>query len=75
MKHLLDLGLILGVFLAMIVTMMTFTFRGRRLARETTVAGTSQGPSDARILWVIFGSILAAMALAVVAGYLVFAHG
>jgi Na+-transporting methylmalonyl-CoA/oxaloacetate decarboxylase gamma subunit len=67
------LAIVLAAFLAILVTVIWFAFRERRLgkaiARDDVAA---QQASDARVLAVIFSAILGGMLLAALVAWIVF---
>jgi hypothetical protein len=67
------LALVICAFLAILVTVIFFAFRERRLGKsiaEDDVA--AQQASDARVLAVIFSAIVGGMLLTLVVAYVVF---
>ena len=67
------LALVIGAFLAILVTVIWFAFRERRMSKtigEDDVA--AQQASDARVLAVIFSAIVGGMLLTLIVAYLVF---
>jgi len=67
------LALVIGAFLAILVTVIYFAFRERRLGK--TIAeddAAAQQASDARVLAVIFSAIVGGMFLTLIVAYLVF---
>ncbi|HXZ47585.1 MAG TPA: hypothetical protein VEG27_01120 [Usitatibacter sp.] len=74
MTRLTALVLVLLALAGLMVTVMVLAFRGRRAAKRGAdgAGAAADGPSDEHILAVIFGSIVAGMALTIVAGFLIF---
>lgn len=68
-----SLALVIAAFVLLMATVMTLAFRERRAGR-TLVANdaAAQAASDARVMVVIFGSILGGMLLMLVTAVLVF---
>jgi hypothetical protein len=67
------LALVIGAFLAILVTVIWFAFRERRIGKtigEDDVV--AQQASDARVLAVIFTAIVGGMFLTLIVAYVVF---
>lgn len=68
-----SLALVIAAFVAMMGTVMALAFRERKVSRTVQLEDTAtQAASDARVLVVIFGSIIGGMLLMVVTAVLVF---
>jgi hypothetical protein len=68
-----SLALVIAAFVTLMAGVLTVAFRERRAARRIAAADTeAQGVSDARVLTVIFGSIIGGMVLTLVTASLVF---
>ena len=68
-----SLSLVIVAFVVLMGSVMALAFRERRLGRTVQIEDTAtQAPSDARVLVVIFGSIIGGMLLMVVTAVLVF---
>ncbi len=67
------LAIVLAAFVAILVTVVRFAFRERRLGK--TIAHddiTAQQASDARVLAVLFSAIVAGMLLALLVAWILF---
>ena len=68
-----SLSLVIAAFVLLMGTVMTIAFRERRAGRRIAAGDVAaQGASDARVLVVIFGSIIGGMILMLVTAVLVF---
>jgi len=69
------LSLVIGAFVAIMAAVLALAFRERRVGRRIDVSDTAaQGASDARILTLIFGSIIGGMVLTLVTASIIFAY-
>jgi hypothetical protein len=69
------LSLVIAVFVALMAAVLTLTFRERRIGKSLEASDTAaQGASDARVLTVIFGSIIGGMVLTLVTASIIFAY-
>jgi len=67
------LAIVLAAFLALLVVVIWFAFRERRVGKSIARDDVaSQQASDARVLAVIFSAILGGMLLAVVTAWVIF---
>lgn len=71
----LGLSLVIATFLAIMGGVLALSFRERRAGKRIEVDDVAaQNASDARLLTVIFGSIIGGMVLTLVTASLVFAY-
>jgi hypothetical protein len=71
----LGLSLVIAAFVALMGGVLALAFRERRVGRRIEATDTAaQGASDARILTVIFGSIIGGMVLTLVTASIIFAY-
>ena len=69
------LALVIATFVAIMAGVLALAFRERRLGRRIAVDDVeAQGASDARLLTVIFGSIIGGMVLTLITASIVFAY-
>ncbi len=69
------LALVIAAFVIVMAGVLTLAFRERRAGKRIAVDDTAaQGASDARVLTVIFGSIIGGMVLTLVTASLIFAY-
>ena len=69
------LSLVIAAFVIMMAGVLALAFRERRLGKRIAVEDVqAQGASDARLLTVIFGSIIGGMVLTLVTASIVFAY-
>lgn len=67
------LGIVLAAFLAILVTVVWFAFRERRLGKAIAYDDrAAQQASDERILAVVMSAIFGGMVLAILVGWIVF---
>lgn len=67
------LAIVLAAFIAILATVAWLAFRERRIGKSIAPDDVAaQQASDARVLVVIFSAILAGMALAMLAAWLIF---
>jgi FtsH-binding integral membrane protein len=67
------LALVIGAFVAILVTVIWFAFRERRLGKDIAHDDVeAQQASDARVLAVIFSAIVGGMLLTLTVAYIVF---
>lgn len=75
MSMALGLALVIAAFVIVMGGVLTLAFRERRAGKTIAVDDTAaQGASDARVLTVIFGSIIGGMVLTLVTASLIFAY-
>jgi hypothetical protein len=69
------LSLVIATFVAMMAAVLALSLRERRVGKRIGVDDVAaQNASDARVLTVIFGSIIGGMVLTLVTALLVFAY-